>query len=182
MGNSYQPEYKTNPKRLKLKGIGYFGHYAFVILILSPFLLTIIEYIKYLNGTYKGLRPMNELFEGTSIFIFLALILLLIQIRRLKFKTLETNISEESIINLCTKFAKVNNLEVKHVTKNEFVATSNGFLSFGTWGEMITVIIIDNIVYINSICDPYKRPNIVSLGKNKAYRNALKKTIINASA
>ncbi len=87
-------------------------------------------------------------------------------------------------MSLCTKYAGVNNLEIKYVGQNEFVAVSkhSAFFEWGEWGEMLTVIIQDQKVYINSICDPYKRPNIISMGKNKAYKRALIKTIKNASA
>ncbi len=184
MKNPYQPEYTNIPKRVKLKGLGYLGHYAFVLLILFPFLLTVADYIQFINGTYRGVRPMGELFEGSAIFVLLAFLLLIIQYNRLKFHRIETSLPPEKIIVLCNKYARVNNLEIKYVSRNEFVAVSNHsvFFEWGEWGEMLTVIIKDQKVYLNSICDPYKRPNVVSLGKNRAYKRALIKTLKNASA
>lgn len=183
MKNNYKPEYINTPKKLKLKGLGYLGHYMFVLITLFPFLLTVFDYIKYLTGTYQGVRPINELFEGTAIFILLAFILLIIQFKRLEFENIKTDLPTDKILSLCTTYAKVNNLEIKHVGQNEFVAISkrSAFFEWGEWGEMLTVIIQDQKVYINSICDPYKRPNIISMGKNKAYKRALIKTIKNAS-
>jgi hypothetical protein len=182
MKNKYAPVYGNKPRRLKLKVVGYFAHYAFVLLALFPFLLTVVSYIKYLSGAYQGVRPIDELFDGTSVFILLALFIAVIQYYRLNFKIIKTNISTEEVIEICNRIAKINNWKIKHVTKNEFVATSEGTLSFGFWGEMITVIILENNVFVNSICDPYKRPNIVSLGKNKIYRKEIIREIRNASA
>jgi len=184
MKNPYKPEYTNIPKRLKLKGLGYFGHYFFVLLILFPFLLTVLNYIKFITGTYRGVRPIEELIEGTGIFVLMAFLLFLIQFNRLKFKNVETPLTADKIIGLCSKYAGVNNLEIKYVSKNEFVAVSNrsAFFELGEWGEILTVIIQEQKVYINSICDPYKRPNIFSMGKNKAYKRALIKTINNAIA
>ena len=184
MKNPYKPEYTNRPKRLKLKGLGYLGHYTFVLLILFPFLLTVLDYIKFLTGTYRGVRPIEELIEGTWIFVLLAFLLFIIQFNRLKFKSVEISLPADKIIDLCSKYADVNNLKIKYVSKNEFVAISNRsvFFEWGEWGEMLTVIIQDQKVYINSICDPYKRPNMISMGKNKAYKRELIKTINNASA
>lgn len=182
MNNSYQPEYDYNIKRLRLKGKGYFGHYAFVLLPLIPAFMSFFNYIQFLNGTSEGVITKYDLFKDAGIFTIIALVLLLLQFNRLKFKIIETNISTEAVLDLCRKFARINNLELRFQSQNEFVAVSNGFLSFGTWGEMLTVIIQDKKVYINSICDPYKRPNLISMGKNKAYKRALIKTINNASA
>jgi hypothetical protein len=183
MKNNYQQSYSNIPKRLKLNGLGHLGHYIFVLIILIPFLLTVADYIRYIAGTHQGVRPINELFEGTAIFIFLSFTLLIIQFRRLSFEKIKTSLPADKVVNLCTKYASVNKLEIKHVGQNEFVARSkhSAFVEWGEWGEMLTVIVQDQMVYINCICDPYQRPNIISLGKNKAYKRALIKTIKNAS-
>ncbi len=184
MKNNYKPEYTNTPKKLKLKGLGYLGHYFFVLLVLFPVMLTVYDFIKHLNGTYNGVRPIEELLDGTEIFILIAFVILVIQYNRLKFKSIETSLTPKKILSLCAKFAGVNNLAIKYVSKNEFVATSNrsAIFAWGQWGEMLTVIILDKKVYINSICDPYKRPNIITMGKNNAYKRALIKTIKHASA
>ncbi|MCT4603399.1 MAG: hypothetical protein N4A59_10920 [Marinifilum sp.] len=184
MKNNYNPECLNVPKRLKLSKYGYFGHYFFVLIILIPFLLTVVDYIKNMTGMYQRGRSIYELFEGTAIFVLLAFVLLIIQFKRLEFENIKTSLPTDVILSLCSKYALVNNLEIKHVGKNEFVAISkrSAFFEWGEWGEMLTVIIKDQKIYINSICDPYKRPNIISMGKNRAYKRALIETIKKASA
>lgn len=183
MTNHYKPQYSKKPRRLKLKGFGYLGHYTFVVLLFFPFLIAVFNYILYYFGIYEGVRPIHELFELTAIFVLSAFILFIIQFKRLAFEYVETSLTTEHIINMCTKYAEVNKLEIKYIGQNEFVARSNrsSLLDWGKWGEMLTVIVQDQKVYINCICDPYQRPNIVSMGKTKAYKEALKETLKRAN-
>lgn len=177
MESHYYPEFGSAPHRLKLKGIGYLGHYASVLLALFPFLLSVVSYIEYLIGSYQGLRSIEELFIGTRIFPLIAFVLLLIQYNRLKFTAIETKKSNEKIMEICDEIAKVNSWKVKYRSNNRFVASSNSVLNLGFWGEMITVIITENKIYVNSICDPYKRPNLLSTRKDKLFKKALIKEL-----
>ncbi|WP_133249960.1 hypothetical protein [Marinifilum breve] len=179
MKKYHQPECSCAPTRLKLTKLGYLGHYAFVFFVLFPFLLSIFSYIKFLNGNYDGLRPIREMFDGTSIFVGIAFILFLLQYKRLRFKIYSISISEEKVIEICHKIAEVNEWKIKQSTKNVFVASTE--VPFDFIGEVITVIVHHQKVYINCICDPYKRPNITSFGYNRKYKQEIIRQINNAT-
>lgn len=173
-----QPECSSAPTRLKLTKLGYLGHFTFVFIALFPFLMAIYTYIEFLTGNYNGVRPIREMFDGTSIFVGIAFFLFLLQYKRLRFKTHSISISEEKVIEICHKIAEVNEWEVEQSTKNVFVASSDGPFDF--IGEVITVIVHHQKVYINCICDPYKKPNITSFGYNRKYKQEIIRQINNA--
>ncbi|PXY02048.1 hypothetical protein DF185_05230 [Marinifilum breve] len=141
--------------------------------------MSIFSYIKFLNGNYDGLRPIREMFDGTSIFVGIAFILFLLQYKRLRFKIYSISISEEKVIEICHKIAEVNEWKIKQSTKNVFVASTE--VPFDFIGEVITVIVHHQKVYINCICDPYKRPNITSFGYNRKYKQEIIRQINNAT-
>lgn len=179
MRKYHQAEYTSVPTRLKLTKLGYLGHYAFVFFALLPFLLSIFSYVEFLTGNYNGVRPIEEMFDGTSIFVSIAFLLFLLQYKRLRFKTLTINIPEEKVIEICHRIAEVNEWKVEQSTKNVFVASTKAPFDF--IGELITVIVHYQKVYINCICDPYQRPNITSFGYNRKYKKEIIRQINNAS-
>jgi hypothetical protein len=66
-------------------------------------------------------------------------------------------------------------------TKDLFVAKTNPKWWTGSWGEMITILIDNDKVMINSICDPELRASVFSVGRNRKNVNRLIGNIITAS-
>ena len=105
----------------------------------------------------------------------------LLQKKRLKFKEVSTNLSEDEIFKIIKKVA--NDLDwyiESESTEIVFARTFPCFFS-GSWGEQITIIIGENIVLINSICDLKKRSSLVSMGRNKKNENTFIREIEKAN-
>jgi hypothetical protein len=59
-------------------------------------------------------------------------------------------------------------------------STNPSWLS-GSWGEQVTIILDDNRLLINSICDPNKKASIISIGRNKKNINRLIENVKSAN-
>jgi hypothetical protein len=96
-----------------------------------------------------------------------------IQKRRLKFRVIETKLSHVQLKELLIEVAEKLKWEFISTSNNVYIARTNpGFFS-GSWGEQISVLFYQNSVFVNSICDPNKRPSVVSLGRNSENENTL---------
>lgn len=168
-----------NSKRLKISFWEYFSHYFFALFFLFPLLLTLIDFIKYLFDNYNGVRSMDELITSNYPLVIIALIIFGIQYSRLKFSVFETTLSPREVSLICEKIANANNWEINKNTNEIFQASVKNF--FPSWmfiGERVTVLSNEKKVYINSICDPSERPNIISFGQNKKHKQILVKNLV----
>lgn len=146
--------------RIKLTKEQLFWHFVSV-----PFVLIIP-----IHGVFTMIKNHNttgvieyETFKLYSIPIAIALYF--IQSRRLNFKKVIIQHNQTHFNNALNKTITILNCEVEVIKKDyaRLHTKSNG----GSWGEMITIFRNNTSVYINSICDPDKRPSIMSYGSNK---------------
>jgi hypothetical protein len=174
-----QIKYSIQTGDLKLGTWGKLTHYGIVLIC---FLIPATIIFLYLNDHLEGkLRPLQEgLIWYLIIPPILGILFYRIQKKRLKFKTIDTQLAREQLDLIIEKVA--NELEWIPIFANEKVIvakTSPGFFS-GSWGEQITILFDDKRILVNSICDPDKQSSLVSMGRNKKNMNrlieAIKKT------
>ena len=156
---------------VKLTFWGKIIHYGIV-----GYLMFIIAMIVFLQLANMGNGPEKPINEG-EIWVFIVLLPVLffiykLQRKRLKFKSVETNLKRKEINNIIREVALELKWTLDSVDENYIVAkTHPGFFS-GSWGEQITIIFDRNKVLVNSICDPDKRSSVTSMGRNR--RNEMK--------
>jgi hypothetical protein len=159
---------------LKLKFTDLLIHYSIVLFLLFPFVLTLFSFVqKYILHNYKGVRSPEEMFLATLPFGIIAIAFYFIQRNKLKFKTVETNLSKEKIKEIIEKTAK--ELEWYPLIINEriIIAKTHPKWWTGSWGEQITIVFDKSRLMINSICDPDKKTSVVSMGRNRKNVNTL---------
>jgi len=160
-----QIEYSIETGKLSLSFWGKINHYGIVLYSFLLSSIPIFLHLKYfILGIHKQLKPFELLF---LIPLILGLLFYWMQKNRLKFKSIETNLSREELNKLIEKVAK--ELEWKETTSNDKVyiaKTDPGFFS-GSWGEQITILFDQNRVLANSICRLDQHSSVVSMGRNR---------------
>jgi len=167
--------------RIKLSWWDLITHYLIVLFLLMPLIFVFIDWIKNLiTGEYTGVRTFKEMFLFNFTFSILAIAFYFIQYNRLNFKTIRTSISNDLIQNAIKTTAS----ELEWIpfinTKNYKVFKTFPKWYTGSWGGQITVILDNDKVMINSICDPDKRSSVVSVGRNRKNMRCLIDKIENA--
>lgn len=173
-------EMKTT-ERVKLSFWNSINHYLIVLFTFIPLILSIYNYFKfYLTNSYTGVKTPSEMLVVSIPFTIAGIFFYYIQYKRLKFITLKTNLSQNKIQEIVSETAK--QLEWIKITKSVDLTIFKTFpnWSTGSWGEQITIIINDDKVLINSICDPDKTSSIASFGRNKKNVITLLQNINNA--
>jgi len=175
-----QIEYSIREQKLKLDFYGNFSHYGIVaFLLILPITLIVIHLRNYF------MESPNILKDGEFLFLSfpsaLAFLFYILQKSRLKFKVIQTKLSQHELEPIIKKVAKELGW---HITskKGQYIEakTFPGFFS-GSWGEHITIIFDHDKVLVNSICDISKQPSVVSFGRNKKNVNKLIAEISKAS-
>lgn len=157
---------------VKLTFWGKIIHYGVVGYLL--FIMAMSVFLQ-LTNTVNG--PAKPITEG-EIWFFITLLPVIffiykLQRRRLKFKSVETNLKRKEINDIIREVALELKWTLESVNENYIVAkTHPGFFS-GSWGEQITIIFDQNRVLVNSICDPDKRSSVTSMGRNRRNENKL---------
>lgn len=159
-------------KRLHLNFWGLLSHYALPLIFIGLAAMSLFYYIQYLNGSYSG-RPIMDILRTGSIFLILALLGIIIQNRRLKFNAVPINSTKEEIVAAIEKTAKKRKWFLKNRESGFYQFYTIGGFSTGSWGELITIIVDKNVLFFNSICDPYNRPSVASFGQNRKHKNEL---------
>ena len=175
-----QIKYSIETCKMKLGKWDKFNHYGIVgFLFIIPSTLIFFHLKDYFQGTTRPLR------EGEIWFFIIPSILGLLfyrlQKNRLKFKSIETNLTREELDPIIEKVA--NELEWTPYLTNKKIIIAKTHPSFfsGSWGEQITILFDKNRILVNSICDPDKRSSVVSMGRNKKNMNRLIEEIKKAS-
>ena len=156
---------------VKLTFWGKIIHYGAV-----GYLIFVMAMSIFFQLTNKSNGPAKPISEG-EIWFFIAMLPVIffiykLQRRRLKFKSVETNLKRKEINDIIREVAIELKWTLESINENYIVAkTHPGFFS-GSWGEQITIIFDQNRVLVNSICDPDKRSSVTSMGRNK--RNEMK--------
>jgi hypothetical protein len=168
--------------RIKLSFWDSLTHYFIVLFLLLPLIFISFDWIKYIiTGHYNGVRTLNEMFLVNIPFMILAVVFYFIQYKRLNFKTVRTRLSHDLIQDAIDSTAK--ELDWKPFINTKYYKVFKTFPKWytGSWGEQITVLLDNDKVMINSICDPDKRASVVSVGRNRANMRLLIDKIKNAS-
>lgn len=168
-------------KRLVLAKGQLFWHYSLILLFLvSPVYTTIETFKYYITNAYHGVRTIDEMISAGYVWIIPAIIVFFIQKRRLRFRVIEMNISNEIFKTAIEETAKELEWEIEKRTNN-FIIARSGF-SYRSWGELITIIREKDRILFNSICDPDNKPSIASFGMNKLNRKMFEKELMKAQA
>lgn len=167
-----QIKYSIETSEMKLGNWDKFTHYEIVgFLFFIPAMFMFLHLKDYFQGTPRPFR------EGEIWFMIIPSILGLLfyrlQKNRLKFKSIDTNLTREEIDPIIERVA--NELEWTPYVINEKIIIAKTRPSFfsGSWGEQITILFDKNRILVNSICDPDKRSSVVSMGRNKRNMNRL---------
>lgn len=161
-------------KRLRLKVTHLLTHYLIVLFLLIPFFLTLFGFIqKHILHNYSGVKSPDEMLMANLPLLLLAVAFFFIQMNKLKFKIVETNLPEEKLEEIIKETA--DELEWYYEISNDkiVIAKTHPKWSTGSWGEQITIIFDKSFVMVNSICDPDKKASVVSFGRNKRNMNRL---------
>jgi hypothetical protein len=172
----------TNVKRLQLKGKHLFIHYSFPLLVLLPAILSLIDIIKIWTGTDDGVRTINEYIETSLPFLAVGLLLIFRQYRRLNFRKIKMSYTDKDLQHALGKTSMERKWRVEKNRDGFFRAYRVGGDGPWWWGEMITIIIDDKTIFINSISDPNQTPTPSSFGNDgKNIRTFIKnlETIVN---
>lgn len=174
-----QIKYSIETGEMKLGNWNKLTHYGIVgFLFLIPAMLLFFHLKDYFQGAP---RPFQEVEIWFMIIpSILGLLFYLFQKNRLKFKSIDTELTREELGPIIEKVA--NELEWTPYVANKkmiIIKTHPSFFS-GSWGEQITILFDNNRILVNSICDPEKQSSIVSMGRNKKNTNRLIQEIIKA--
>jgi hypothetical protein len=175
-----QIEYSINNGELKLNNWDKFTHYGIVgFLLIIPVMFVFFHTRDFIQGTHRQLK------EGEIWFMIvpslLSFLFYRLQKERLKFESIETNLTREKLDLIIEKVAI--KFEWHKYIDNEKVVVAKTFPSFfsGSWGEQITILFDKNKILVNSICDPDKSSSVVSMGRNKKHIKTLVEEIKKAS-
>lgn len=144
-----------------------FWHYSIVLFFLIiPGLTTFDVVMDYINGNVHH-RSFGKIFLS-YIWILPAVVFYFIQKSKLKMKTINYYVDENTFRKAVEDTAKELEWNVQEMTDNWVIAIS-GF-SWKSWGERITIVRSNDKVLFNSMCDPENISSVASYGMNKLNR------------
>jgi hypothetical protein len=140
-------------------------HYSIVFFFLFfPAVFLCFQLIQYLKGdpAYSG---------GDELWIFTAPLVLgglafWLQKRRLRYKIIQTTLTRAQVEAIIERVADELEWKGHFVTNKIYKAKTSPRFFSGSWGEEITILLPDNRIFINSICDPDKHASLTSFGRN----------------
>jgi hypothetical protein len=152
-----------------------FWHYAIILfLLVAPVMATINVFRYYVTHTYISTKSIDFTFGYP--WILLALIFYFIQRHRLKFKTINISVDNNTFRHAVEQTAKELEWDIMQMT-NEIIVAKSDF-SWRSWGEQITILYDNNKILFNSICNPDNRPSIASFGMNRVNRKTFEKFLL----
>jgi hypothetical protein len=158
-------------KRLRLsfgQTITHYGIVLFMLFIVALSGKSIFEI--YLFHTYSGIESPEELILDSLPFLGLALAFSIIQYRQLRFKEVNVSYTDHEFQEAIRRTVSDLGWLIKNNNKEFFRA--NRPWSWGSYGEMITIVKEKDRLLINSICDPNNMTSISSFGWNKRNVNS----------
>lgn len=165
-------------KRLKLSRWQTLDHFFIVLFILFIPGLTLFSLFEiYVTETYDGVRTANELISTTWPWIIPAVAFYFIQKRRLRFREVKVEYSDQEFQEAIERTAKEFEWQIELNNKKIFRAYRPWNWT-GSWGEMITIIRNNDQLLLNSICDPNKMSSVASFGWNKRNINTFLKNLV----
>jgi hypothetical protein len=153
--------------------LSHFGLVLFLLFIPAMFLFILL--LDFLRGNPTSFRTEELWFILTPL--VLSFVFFRIQKSRLKFQVIKTTLKRDEIVNIIEQVAHQLEWKGRFFSREIYEAkTDPGFFS-GSWGEKITILLADNQVFVNSICDPDKRSSVVSMGRNRENEETLVESI-----
>ena len=168
--------------RIKLSWWDLLTHYLIVLFLFLPLIFLSFDCAKYIiTGETFGVRTPKEMFFVNIPFMILGVVFFFIQFKRLKFKIIQTSLPYDSIHDAIKTTA--NDLDWISVINTKYYKVFKSFPKWytGSWGEQITIIVDNDKVMINSICDPDKKASVASFGRNRKNMKKLMDEIKNAN-
>lgn len=158
-------------RRLKLSFWDKFSHYWIVVLTFFGAIFWWYQVIKInitkLETTFPTLERSIKLGVG---FLIISIVFFIIQYRRLIFKRVIIDCTSKQCKKAILKTAR--ELEWIITEKsNIYICAVSNTSTYLNWGELITIIKIDNGILINSICDPAAKTALFSFGWNRKNRD-----------
>lgn len=135
--------------------------------------------VPFLNFKDIILNGKFQLENSTLLFTILSVFFLFLQKNRLRYKQIEEELKFLSISELCDFLIKKYNWVLVKKSNQSYLFERSFDLnvSIGSWGELITVIIKEDKILFNSICNPNAPTSIASWGMNrrnyKQFKNAI---------
>ena len=154
--------YSLSDRSLELRGFKWFTHYS------APTVFLVFT-------AFAGFQIVTRKYQSTGVEILtlalavIGLLTLWLQKRALKFRVFDTSSGApdnfERIIAgiehsdwVITKFKEGAMLELK----------TRGFpATWRSWGEQVTILFVNNLVYVYSICDPDAHTALTAYGRNR---------------
>jgi hypothetical protein len=165
-------------KRLKLSRWQRLDHYFIVIFILIIPGFTLFSLFEiYVTDSYDGVRTTNELISTAWPWIIPAIAFYFIQKRRLRFKEVNIEYSDQEFQEAIERSAKEYEWQIEINNRNIFQAYRPWNWT-GSWGEMITIVKDKDRLLLNSICDPNKWSSVASFGWNKRNIDTFLKNLV----
>lgn len=94
------------------------------------------------------------------------------RVNELNFKKINMNSSlEEGFLKIKTVVIH-NGWSIIDIEPNSFIQAESK-MSGGSWGELITILLINDQILINSITSPFKLTSVITFGNNKLNINKI---------
>ena len=161
-----------NNFRLKLSVKQKFSYYMPTCIMLIILLLVLNSIIEYFFGNDE----MGHFILANLLFCALALIIFVFQYKGLYLQKIDIQFSENQFQEAIQRTVKELEWDIEINHEHLLQAYSSDEFSSG-WGEMITIVKQDNILYFNSICDPDRRMTFFFIGKNKENKKVFLKNL-----
>ena len=176
--NKEQIDIMKRSKRLKLSRWQTLDHFFFVILILLIPGFTLFSLFEiYVTDTYDGVRTAEELISTAWPWIVPAVVFYLIQKRRLRFREVKVEYTEQEFQEAIERTAKEYEWQIEF-NDNKIFRAYRPWNWTGSWGEMITIIKDKDRLLLNSICDLNKWSSVASFGWNKRNIDTFLKNLV----
>jgi len=154
-------------QRLKLSFWNSISHYWVVLLMALLTVFWWYQLIKsFLTQSAPIFRGSKELFNVGCCLLIVTSLFFVIQYRRLTFKKVVIKYNDASFKQALSLTIE----ELKWIVSdknNVYVSAFHKTKTYFNWGELITIIKIEEGILINSICDPEARTALFSLGWNR---------------
>ena len=133
----------------------------------APLVLMVFAIVILISPGNKTSQLYFVVFASIVIIGLIIFLLYRLQKRRLQFLSVQTSKSQKQLIKIIKKVGKELEWHFEVMDKNYVFASTRPGFSSGSWGEQITIVLADNQVLVNSICDLEKQTSLVSMGRNR---------------
>jgi hypothetical protein len=156
-----------SPLRVNLSGLRFFTHYAVSFYLLTPSVVAIycLATGNYISTAIPGMRVSCFLTLAASGFFAW------FQTRALRFRVIKTSAdAPANYAKVMEAISRTNWRVSRHNADSQLVATVPGGFPL-SFGERVEVRFRGTDVYVNSICDPDKWPQMIAWGNNRGNIN-----------